>query len=160
MFNLVAYTKEDGTIYVNTLDNFYATSTTYDITKYIDVNTSSVDVSLPYRQINFTYKGLGTFLAAQWEQLNVAKWGAESFNGDGNLDGGIYSVVAPFEHMLFERLVDLNDVTGGTLTTAMYGYCVNDNQQPYIGKPNFVLSYFKNWRGNNYNIVFTNPKHS
>jgi hypothetical protein len=139
MFNLVAYTKEDGTIYVNTLDNFYATSTTYDISKYIDVNTSSVDVSLPYRQINFTYKGLGTFLAAQWEQLNVAKWGAESFNGDGNLDGGIYSVVAPFEHMLFERLVDLNDSTGGTLTTAMYGYCVNDNQQPYIGSP--ILFY-------------------
>ena len=139
MFNLVAYTKADGTIYVNTLDAFYATSTTYDITKYIDVNTSSVDVSLPYRQINFTYKGLGTFLAAQWEQLNVAKWGAESFNGDGNLDGGIYSVVAPFEHMLFERLVDLNDVTGGTLTTAMYGYCTNDNQQPYIGSP--ILFY-------------------
>ena len=139
MFNLVAYTKEDGSIYVNTLDAFYATSTTYDITKYIDVNTSSVDVSLPYRQINFTYKGLGTFLAAQWEQLNVAKWGAESFNGDGNLDGGIYSVVAPFEHMLFERLVDLNDVTGGTLTTAMYGYCTNDNQQPYIGSP--ILFY-------------------
>ena len=139
MFNLVAYTKADGSIYVDTLDNFYATSTTYDISKYIDVNTSSVDVALPYREINFTYEGLGTFLAAQWEQLNVAKWGAESFNGDGNLDGGIYSVVAPFEHMLFERLVDLNDATGGTRTTAQYGYCVNDNQQPYIGKP--ILFY-------------------
>ena len=139
MFNLVAYTKQDGTIYVNTLDSFYATSTTYDISKYIDVNTSAVDVALPYREINFTYKGLGTFLAAQWEQLNVAKWGAESFNGDGNLDGGIYSVVAPFEHMLFERLVDLNDPTGGTQTTAMYGYCTNDNQQPYIGSP--ILFY-------------------
>ena len=139
MFNLVAYTKADGSIYVDTLDNFYATSTTYDISKYIDVNTSSVDVALPYREINFTYEGLGTFLAAQWEQLNVAKWGAESFNGDGNLDGGIYSVVAPFEHMLFERLVDLNDSTGGTLTTAQYGYCANDNQQPYIGSP--ILFY-------------------
>jgi hypothetical protein len=139
MFNLVAYTKADGSIYVDTLDNFYATSTTYDISKYIDVNTSSVDVALPYREINFTYEGLGTFLAAQWEQLNVAKWGAESFNGNGNLDGGIYSVVVPFEHMQFERLVDLDDVTGATRTTAQYGYCVNDNQQPYIGKP--ILFY-------------------
>ena len=139
MFNLVAYTQEDGTIYVDTLDSFYATSTTYDITKYIDVNTSSVNVALPYREINFTYKGLGTFLAAQWEQLNVAKWGAESFNGNGNLDGGIYSVVAPFEHMQFERLVDLNDPTGGTPTTAMYGFCTNENQEPYIGSP--ILFY-------------------
>jgi hypothetical protein len=139
MFNLVAYTKADGSIYVDTLDNFYATSTTYDISKYIDVNTSSVDVALPYREINFTYEGLGTFLAAQWEQLNVAKWGAETFNGNGNLDGGIYVVKLPFEHMQFERLVDLDDVTGATRTTAQYGYCVNDNQQPYIGKP--ILFY-------------------
>ena len=139
MFNLVAYTKADGSIYVDTLDNFYATSTTYDISKYIDVKTSSVDVALPYREINFTYEGLGTFLAAQWEQLNVAKWGAETFNGNGNLDGGIYVVKLPFEHMQFERLVDLDDVTGATRTTAQYGYCVNDNQQPYIGKP--ILFY-------------------
>ena len=61
MFNLVAYTKADGSIYVDTLDNFYATSTTYDISKYIDVETSAVDVALPYRQMNFTYEGLKTF---------------------------------------------------------------------------------------------------
>jgi len=139
MFNLVAYTKEDGTIYVDTLDNFYATSNTYDITKYIDVNTSAVDVALPYRKINFTYEGLGTFLAAQWEQLNVAKWGAESYEAQGGLDGGIYSVVAPFEHMLFERLLDIEDESGETPTTIQWGFCVNDNQQSYIGKP--ILFY-------------------
>ena len=139
MFNLVAYTKEDGSIYVDTLDDFYATSNTYDITKYIDVNTSSVDVALPYRKINFTYEGLGTFLAAQWEQLNVAKWGAESYEAEGGLDGGIYSVVAPFEHMQFERLLDIDDSTGATQTTIQWGFCVNDNQQSYIGKP--ILFY-------------------
>jgi hypothetical protein len=48
-------------------------------------------------------------------------------------------VKLPFEHMQFERLVDLDDVTGATRTTAQYGYCVNDNQQPYIGKP--ILFY-------------------
>jgi hypothetical protein len=139
LFNLVAYTKADGSIYVDTLDSFYATSTTYDITKYIDVNTSSVDVALPYRKINFTYEGLGTFLAAQWEQLNVAKWGAESYEAEGGLDGGIYTVVAPFEHMQFERLLDRHDQSGLTQTTAQWGYCVNDNQQPFIGKP--ILFY-------------------
>ena len=139
MFNLVAYTKEDGSIYVNTLDAFYATSTTYDITKYIDVNTSAVDVALPYRQMNFTYEGLKTFLAAQWEQLNVAQWGAEKYNAEGGLDGKIYSVVAPFEHMQFERLLDIDDSTGATQTTIQWGFCVNDNQQSYIGKP--ILFY-------------------
>jgi len=139
MFNLVAYTKEDGSIYVDTLDDFYATSTTYDISKYIDVETSAVDVALPYRKMNFTYEGLKTFLAAQWEQLNVAKWGAESYEAEGGLDGGIYSVVAPFEHMQFERLLDIEDSTGATQTTIQWGFCVNDNQQSYIGKP--ILFY-------------------
>lgn len=139
MFNLVAYTKEDGSIYVDTLNNFYATSNTYDISKYIDVNTSEVDVALPYRQINFTYEGLKTFLAAQWEQLNVAEWGAEKYEAEGGLDGGIYTLKLPFEHMQFERLLDIDDVTGGTKTTIQWGFCVNDNQQSYIGKP--ILFY-------------------
>ena len=139
MFNLVAYTKPDGSIYVNTLDDFYATSTTYDISKYIDVNTSEVDVALPYRQINFTYEGLKTFLAAQWEQLNAAEWGAEKYNAEGGLDGGIYTLKLPFEHMQFERLLDIEDASGATQTTIQWGFCVNDNEQSYIGKP--ILFY-------------------
>ena len=135
MFNLIAYVKADGSIYVDTLDNFYATSTTYDITKYVDVKTSSVDVALPYREIKFQFEGLQTFLAAQYEQLQVQEWGTEYYSTSTNLDGGIYEVKIPFEHMLFERLVNLNDVSGDTLTTAQYGYSVNDNQQSYIGKP-------------------------
>ena len=82
MFNLVAYVKEDGTIYVDTLDDFYATSTTYDITKYIDVNTSSVDVALPYKEIVFTYKGIKSFLADKYTKLFNAAWGAEKFNSN------------------------------------------------------------------------------
>ena len=140
MFNLVAYVKADGTIYVDTLDAFYATSTTYDITKYVDVKTSTVAVALPYREIKFKYEGLKTFLAAQYEQLQVQEWGTEYFNNDtDNLDGGIYEVKLPFEHMLFERLANVSDASGSTLTTAQYGYCVNDNEQSYIGKP--ILFY-------------------
>ena len=139
MFNLIAYIKEDGSIYVDTLDSFYATSTSYDITKYIDVKTSSVNVALPYREIKFKYDGLKTFLAAQYEQLQVQEWGTEYYSTSTNLDGGVYEVKLPFEHMLFERLANLSDVSGQTLTTAQYGFCVNDNQQSYIGKP--ILFY-------------------
>ena len=135
LFNLIAYVKADGSIYVDTLDNFYATSTNYDITKYIDVKTSSVDVALPYRKIKFKYKGLKTFLAAQYEQLNVQEWGTESYSTSSNLDGGVYEVQVPFEHMLFERLLDSSDQTGQTNTTIQWGFSVNDNQQSYIGSP-------------------------
>ena len=148
MFNLIAYVKADGSIYVDTLDNFYATSTTYDITKYVDVKTSSVDVALPYREIKFKYEGLKTFLAAQYEQLQVREWGTEYFNNDtDNLDGGIYEVKLPFEHMLFERLVNVSDTSGQLRTTAQYGYSVNDNQQSYIGKPLLFYPILKSGAG-------------
>jgi len=149
LFNLVAYVKQDGTIYVDTLDNFYATSTTYDITKYVDVKTSSVNVALPYKEILFSYKGVKTFLADKYTKLFNATWGAEKFNALNNLlDGGIYKVIAPFEHMLFERLIDSR--TGGT-TNIVWGFCVNDNQQPYIGDP---ILYYPNIRSGQGNISY------
>tara|TARA_R100000935_G_scaffold18207_1_gene35274 strand:+ start:3178 stop:5256 length:2079 start_codon:yes stop_codon:yes gene_type:complete len=147
MFNLIAYVKEDGSIYVDTLDSFYATSTSYDITKYIDVKTSSVNVALPYREIKFKYDGLKTFLAAQYEQLQVQEWGTEYYSTSTNLDGGIYEVKIPFEHMLFERLANVSDVSGDTLTTAQYGYSVNDSQQAYIGKPLIFYPILKSGAG-------------
>ena len=149
MFNLIAYVKADGSIYVDTLDNFYATSTTYDITKYVDVKTSSVNVALPYKEILFSYKGVKTFLADKYTKLFNATWGAEKFNALNNLlDGGIYKVIAPFEHMLFERLIDSR--TGGT-TNIVWGFCVNDNQQPYIGDP---ILYYPNIRSGQGNISY------
>ena len=41
--------------------------------------------------------------------------------------------------MQFERLLDIDDTTGATSTTIQWGFCVNDNQQSYIGKP--ILFY-------------------
>ena len=149
MFNLVAYVKEDGSIYVDTLDDFYATFTTYDITKYIDVNTSSVDVALPYREINFQYEGIGSFLTKKYTQLNNEDWGIEQYNDSTEgLDGGIYKVVAPFEHMMFEKLV--NTATSSE-TAIVWGYSVNENRAPYIGKP---LLFYPNNRYNQGNISF------
>ena len=146
MFNLVAYVKEDGTIYVDTLNDFYATSTTYDITKYIDVNTSSVDVALPYKEIVFSYKGIKSFLADKYTKLFNAAWGAEKFNNNNsNLDGGIYKVEAPFEHMMFETLIDEN---GGAPTNTVWGYSVNNNQEPYIGEPVLFYPNIRSGQGN------------
>jgi len=92
----------------------------------------------PYTTL-FRSEGLKTFLAAQWQQLNVAEWGAEKYNAEGGLDGGIYTLKLPFEHMQFERLLDIEDETGATQTTIQWGFCVNDNQESYIGKP--ILFY-------------------
>ena len=140
MFNLTAFVQDDGKIKIQTLDSFYSGGMSYDISEFVDIDSSQVDIALPYREIQFQYKGLGTKLALQHEQLSNSGigWGTLEYNANSgeNLDGGIYIVEAPFEHMKFERLRDGNSTT---TTTIQVGWCVDDNDGPYIGEP--ILFY-------------------
>ena len=157
-FNLVAYVNSTGTIVVRPLegssgvDYSYYTSAdisgndapvNYNISQYVTTSKSQVNVALPYNKILYTYEGLGTLLAKQHEQLSGTGWGTLAYIGGTNSDGtgnGVnynastvnYNVKVPFEHMKFERLVDGSN---GASTTIQWGYSVNENSQPYIGKP-------------------------
>ena len=140
MFNLTAYVDNLGTIVVRTLDSYYADSTTvYNIDKYLDTTKSTVNIALPFKEINFSYKGLGTFLAKKFNQLTNSGWGSLSYTLDGNIfdtPSEAYKIELPFEHMQYERLYDANTTLSSTVPTAIqYGYCVNENQQSYIGDP-------------------------
>ena len=132
MFNLVAYLDDSGTVIVKTLDEFYTNGISYDISDYIDVKTSTVNVALPYKEIVFDYKDNKTFLAAIHTQLFSYTWAKEDFTGGENLDGGIYKVELPFGHFKFEKILDADD---GSDTEIQWGYCVDDNQEAYIGAP-------------------------
>ena len=141
LFNLTAFVLDNGTIKVQTLDSFYAlpsSGSPFDISSFIDVSKSQVNVALPYREIIFEYKGLGTKLALQHEQLTTGGvgWGTTEYMGDAKYDGGVYKVEAPFEHMKYERLID---VATGDTKTIQYGWMVNDNDESYLGSP--VLFY-------------------
>ena len=138
LFNLTAYVNNVGTIVVRTLDSYYADSTqVYNIDKYLDTTKSTSDVALPFNEINFSYKGLGTFLAKQFEQLTNSGWGSLGYTLDGDIfdaPSEPYKIEVPFEHMQFERLYDQDD-SPPTSTSVQYGYSVNENQQSYIGEP-------------------------
>ena len=141
LFNLTAFVLDNGTIKIQTLDSFYAlpsSGSPFDISSFIDVSKSQVNVALPYREIIFEYKGLGTKLALQHEQLTTGGvgWGTTEYMGDAKYDGGVYKVEAPFEHMKYERLID---VATGDTKTIQYGWMVNDNDESYLGSP--VLFY-------------------
>jgi hypothetical protein len=134
MFNLTSYVDNiTGNIIVKTLDDFYNDGIAYDITKFIDRDKSSVNVALPFKEVTFEHEDTKTFLAAKYSQLNNKTWGKTEYTNNGErLDGGIYKVKTPFSQMLYERLTDLDT---DTLTTVQYGQFVDDNQQPYYGKP-------------------------
>lgn len=139
MFNLTTYVLDDGTVYVDTLDNFYTNQRSitdaYDISQYVDVSKSQVDAALPYRRINFKYKDTDTFFAAFHEMQFGKEWGEESYTqkvDNRYVDGERYNVEAPFGHMKYERIYDINDESQ---TTIQWGWSVDDNQEAYLGQP-------------------------
>ena len=137
VFNLIAFV-EDGTIVVKTLDSYYATNTTpIDITEYVDVNTSVVDVALPFKEIDLNFKDTKSFLAQKFGELNNRKWGTTTYNNnETDLAGDVYKISAPFGHMLFERLTDVSTASSNEgQKDIQWGYSVDKSQNPYIGAP-------------------------
>ena len=68
------------------------------------------------------------------------EWGTEEYKGGNStiFTGGIFQYKIPFEHMKFERLIDLNELNTNPIfpvTDVQWGYCVDDKQDSYIGKP-------------------------
>ena len=149
MFNLVAYVDDDDTtIVVKTLDDYYDinySGTTpndiqiFDISEYVDVEKSSIEPSLPFKEIHFGYKDTGTVLAQNHNQFFNEEWGEVEYDGsendetiDKNVYGDIYKVELPFHHMKYERLINN---ANNKPTDIQYGFFVDDNLDPYFGKP-------------------------
>lgn len=159
MFNLVADVEEDGTIYVDTLDTFYATIASggkrsqdapYDISKYVDVSKSDINVALPFSEVDYLYKDTKTVLANKYNELVNKDWGAVYYKDEqvptDNFSGGIYKVEIPFHHAQFERLTDLDT---GSQTEIVLGKFIDSNLDPYFGSPlvfypvrHYIPSYY------------------
>ena len=141
MFNLVAYVDND-IIVVKTLDSYYSSGNSFDISKYVDVDSSEVNVALPYREVVYKYKGTKSYLSNIHSQLIGKEWGTIEYRGDSNtrFSGEIFKYETPFEHFKFERIFDIG-LTTPTQIDTQWGYSVDDNQSPYIGAP--YLFYLK-----------------
>ena len=141
MFNLVAYVDND-IIVVKTLDSYYSSGNSFDISKYVDVDSSEVNVALPYREVVYKYKGTKSYLSNIHSQLIGKEWGTIEYRGDSNtrFSGEIFNYETPFEHFKFERIFDIG-LTTPTQIDTQWGYSVDDNQAPYIGAP--YLFYLK-----------------
>ena len=136
MFNLVAQVEDSGTIYVDTLDNFYANkksvSTAYDISEFVDVKSNQVNVALPYKEVSLKFNDTKTFLANRYGQLVGKSWGELKYNAGEELDGSLYKIDLPFSHVQFERL---DDAGTGAQKDIQWGYFVDESQNAYHGKP-------------------------
>jgi len=142
MFNLTAYVNDTGTIVVKTLDNYYNWNfnpSGINIDEYLDVSKSSVDIALPFKSVNFSYKGLDTLLAKKYEQEFNSGWGSLSYSLNNDIYDALeeaYKIELPFEHLMYERIYDTGTaIPTSNPTDVQYGYFVDDNQEPYFGSP-------------------------
>lgn len=144
MFNLVAYVDDNNDIYVEPLDDFYST-TERDLSKYIDVETSQVNVALPYKEIFFKYADTKTILAEQHlQEISQVEWGGVEYTDTVNLSGEIYKMEPAFHHAKYEKLLDFG--TSLADTGVQVGYFVTDNEEAYLGKP--LILYIDNTQAN------------
>ena len=123
----------DETIEVLPLVDYYSTGKEHDITRYIDVKETNVERLLPYKEINFSYKGRKSALITAYDEAYPNnKFGDLNWNaGTEDMDGEKYSVELGFEHAYFERLIS----SGGSVSNVQYGLFTNKDLEPIVGLP-------------------------
>ena len=150
MFNLTAFIEDDpssadfGDVVVKTLDSFYASGTSRDITDFVDTSEGQSNFSVPFNDVEFKFSDPETFGAFFFEKINNRQLGsvkardANNSGRDPRLNRGQdYRIELPFEKMFFEKLKNGADQSD---TTIGFGYFVDDNQDPVVNNP---LMFFR-----------------
>jgi len=139
-FNLTAYVQDDGVVKVQTLDDYYAAGTSYDVTKYVDVSSAEVKPALPYSEIKLGFKDYKTYTASLYSSINGSEFGELDYKGENPDEwvGNSYKIELPFQKMAYNRILDLSD---GSNTTCQVGWSVDDGLKPIIGAPLVHYTY-------------------
>jgi len=132
MFNLVAYSKKGSSqIYVQTFDDFMTLGTSRDITKYIDINQSTIDRPVPYNQINFKYSSPVTQTSLRFVNNYAQVFGDLNYSSPEKYDGQAFNQEVPFERSV---LINLQD-NSGALTNNIEAWWVDAEGKTTLGKP-------------------------
>lgn len=126
-FKLVVIPQDDGTIYVNTLKDYYASGSLKNLTRYIDFDSYDVSRGKLLNEINFLFTEPSTILNTQFKKnTGIAYGDEEAVLKDDNgelLDGETLEFTLPFEQIKYERLNDIND---GVETNIQYAAIIDE----------------------------------
>lgn len=128
-FNLVIVPTGNGKYDIEPLDDWYAEGSTREVTEYIDTEEVTIRKPQLYRRISFSYNETEAVLGEEYRLQNDIGYG--DLRADFAFDGEEFEVEVGFDHMLFERLDDLNN----GITTINVGKSITREIEPYIGSP-------------------------
>ena len=156
LFNLTIE-ENNGVLEFNTLPNWYSEGNIYDITKYVDTQSSQVSKGKIYNQLNFNFKESNQIIADEYRQNNNIGYGdiEERLYTDSTetelLDGETLDIKVGFENPVFERLYDQDD---NSLTTIQYCPYINRELQSIVGNP--FLMYLNDVNVSDNSLGFVN----
>lgn len=136
-FKLVVIQKNPNQpIYVNTLKDYYSEGVVYDLTKYIDSSSHTVERGNLLNRIVYEFEGPTTILNIQFSKDSGLGYGDEEAileNEDGEpLDGESLEIKLPFEQVIYERLTDIDD---NSQTNIQYGAIIDEDLSRTTIKP-------------------------
>ena len=118
MFNLVVF-KDGNDIYTALASWYMNIGNRYDITKYVDMDSASIERLFQYKSMDFKFKSKKSFLVQYADEINGVPFAEEDYGSD-EWDGGVYNLELPFEKMMYERLSNedtdaLSDIGQGAM---------------------------------------------
>ena len=144
MFKLVVIPQQDGTIYVNTLNDYYREGAVFDITKYLITKEHQVERGDILSEIFYKFQDPKTVLNIEFLRTTGTAYGDEELilrdDAGEVLDGDKLEIQVPFEMFIYERLKDQVD---NTLTQIQYGAIIDENANPANPAPHIFYNINK-----------------
>ncbi len=156
MFKLVVVPQDDGTLYVNTLKQYYNDGNRYDITKYIDNEKIEIKRGDILNEIDIQFQESDTILAEQFRNVNNRGYGdslvklLDSYPNGKLLDGESLTMELPFELFVYERLRDKDT---NVLTNIATATIADNDLESVTHAPNIHYSSIQVPNGSNFAFV-------
>ena len=128
-YNLTVIPESETSYKLETVDNWYALGTTYDITEFTDINSIDIERVKLYKKISFKHLESESFMNKKFKENNLREYGSLDYQFD--TDGNDYTIELPFENLLFSRLA--NNLQVG------YNLTKEPDYKPYIPKPTLLF---------------------
>ena len=117
MSKLVAIPQKDGSIYIDSLVNYYRNGEIYDLSDYIDYKNYTVSAGKILNEIKYNFEDPQTILNQQFKKRYSVGYGDlelsiyEDANADPKvlIDGTKLDFKLPFEQIVYEKVMDISD---------------------------------------------------
>lgn len=149
MFKLVVISDDNENLYIDTIDNYYATGKVWNVTRYVKTDTLEVSRGNLLNEIKFTHKEPVTILNNQFKKSNGIGYGDAEIlmTDDGTksgkpLEGEALTFELPFEQFVYERLKDESSTEPypNNMTNIMYGAIIDDKFEPVNPSPHIFYN--------------------